>query len=212
MSLDEEVLCVPAVLIEQLGAFEGFQPEVERYLPTILDKKNQTFIARRLCETDPSQKQLIPYVLIRYSDETGTYIFQYVRGKGQGEKRLHALRSIGIGGHISTDDTTGDDWYRTGMARELEEEVIFEKSSDAQIIGLIYDPSNDVGKVHLGIVHLMELDGPTVRAREEDLLEAGFLPIETIVAEIDRLETWSRLCIEYLLAATPKASASTSAC
>ncbi len=58
----------------------------------------------------------------------------------------------------------------------------------------------------------MELDGPTVRAREEDLLEAGFLPIETIVAEIDRLETWSRLCIEYLLASTPKASASTSAC
>ncbi len=117
---------------------------------------------------------------------------------GQGEKRLHALRSVGIGGHISTEDTSGSDLYRTGMARELDEEVIADESVDAPIVGLIYDPSNDVGKVHLGVVHLMTLSGPTVRAREEDLLDAGFMPLQQILAEQDRLETWSRLCVQAL--------------
>ncbi len=84
------------------------------------------------------------------------------------------------------------------MEREFAEEVILDGAIDAPIVGLIYDPSNDVGKVHLGVVHLMQLDGPNMRAREEDLLEAGFLSLSQIRSEIDRLETWSRLCVEHL--------------
>lgn len=198
MGMDEEVLCVPEKLIQDLGAFEGFQPQVDRYLPELLKTSNQCFLARRVCETDPSYKQLIPYVLMHYVKDGEPFLFQYVRGSGQGEKRLHALRSVGIGGHISTEDTSGSDLYRTGMARELDEEVIADESVEAPIVGLIYDPSNDVGKVHLGVVHLMTLSGPTVRAREADLLEAGFMPLQQILAEQDRLETWSRLCVQAL--------------
>jgi predicted NUDIX family phosphoesterase len=198
MGMDEEVLCVRATLLDQLGAFTGFQPDVNRYLDALMDRQNQSFQPRRTCETDPSFKQLIPYVILKHVDHRGVHLFQYTRGKGQGEKRLHALRSVGIGGHISTDDTQGDDWYRTGMARELEEEMVIPNPSSMPIVGLIYDDSNDVGKVHLGVVHVMEVASLDCHAREDDLVDAGFVLVDQIKQEMDRLETWSQLCIKSL--------------
>ncbi len=198
MHKDEDVLVIPARLIDQLGAFSGFQPHVDRYLPAILDRQNQSFRPRALVENDPSYKQLIPYVILECSDASTTQLFQYTRGKGQGEKRLHARKSLGIGGHISTDDTTGEDWYATGMQRELEEEVKIECGGQQRIVGLIYDDTTEVGRVHLGIVHIMQLNSCKVAPMEEDILSAGFEKIGDIQAEIDQYETWSQLCIKHL--------------
>ncbi len=198
MSKDEEVLVIPAQLLDQLGPFSGFQPNVDRYLSTILDRTNQSFRPRSLVETDPSFKQLIPYVILECNDAIGTRVFQYTRGKGQGEKRLHALRSIGIGGHISVEDATGDDWYRTGMQRELDEEVCIECNGQQRIVGLIYDNSTEVGRVHLGIVHIMQLSSCKVQTREDHLEDSGFQSVETIKSELNRLENWSQLCINHL--------------
>ena len=119
MAKDEEVLVVPASLLMELGPFSGFNRSVDRYLPALLDRANQSFRPRSLVEDDPSFKQLIPYVILECNDESETRLFRYTRGKGQGEKRLHALQSIGIGGQISGEDAQGDDWYRNGMQREL---------------------------------------------------------------------------------------------
>ncbi len=198
MPKDEEVLVIPAQLLDQLGPFSGFQHNVDRYLSTILDRENQSFRPRSLVETDPSFKQLIPYVILECSDATGTKLFQYTRGKGQGEKRLHAHRSIGIGGHISIEDATGEDWYGTGMQRELDEEVCIECNGQKRIVGLIYDDSTEVGRVHLGIVHIMQLKSCKVQTREDHLEDAGFEPVETIKAELERLENWSQLCMKHL--------------
>ena len=75
-------------------------------------------------EQDPSFKQLIPYVIFRYTTESGdVLLFQYTRGSGQGEKRLHSKRSVGIGGHICSDDASAASVYDEGMRRELAEEV-----------------------------------------------------------------------------------------
>jgi predicted NUDIX family phosphoesterase len=198
MSKDEEVLVIPAQLLDQLGPFSGFQPNVDRYLPAILDRSNQSFRRRSIVETDPSFKQLIPYVILECSDANQTQLFRYTRGKGQGEKRLHSLKSIGIGGHISIDDAAGDDWYRNGMQRELEEEVRIECSGSQHIVGLIYDDSTEVGRVHLGVVHVMQLTCCKVHSREEHLEESGFQPVDLIQAELESLENWSQLCIKHL--------------
>jgi predicted NUDIX family phosphoesterase len=149
-------------------------------------------------ETDPSFKQLIPYVILECTDANQTRLFQYTRGKGQGEKRLHALRSIGIGGHISVEDAEGDDWYRNGMQRELDEEVSIECNGQQRIVGLIYDDSTEVGRVHLGIVHIMQLGSCKVQSREEELEESGFQSVDQIKSELDRLENWSQLCVKHL--------------
>lgn len=198
---DEQVLVVPAALIEQIGRIDGFTSDVSRYLPSILDSANQSFIARRYCETDPSFKQLIPYVILECKDGEPS-IFRYSRGQGQTEKRLHAKQSIGIGGHIAIEDCSGDDLYRTGMLRELNEEMILPPEFDDQIVGLIYDDSNAVGQVHLGIVHRIVMDSQDVRPREDDLIEAGFVSLAQVSEEFDRLETWSQLAFNALYSQT----------
>ena len=64
MAKDEEVLVVSAKLLDQIGFFSGFQPNVDRYLPALMDRANQSFRARSIVEDDPSYKQLIPLSLI----------------------------------------------------------------------------------------------------------------------------------------------------
>src|SRR5690606_10520991 len=125
----------------------------------------------------------------------------------QGEKRLHAKRSVGVGGHISSDDaskqTTHHDVYREGMLRELTEEVIIETQYHEKCVGLINDDETPVGQVHLGVVHLCDVVNPSVRPREEDILDAGFRPVGQILAEIDRCETWSQIVVKALFALSP---------
>ena len=84
------------------------------------------------------------------------------------------------------------------MFRELEEEVSIECNGQQRIVGLIYDSSTEVGRVHLGIVHIMQLSSCKVQTREEHLEESGFQSVETIQSELDNFENWSQLCIKHL--------------
>ena len=112
---------------------------------------------------------------------------------------MHAKRSVGIGGHISREDAAGGaDPYATGMQRELAEEVQLESNYRESRDGLIYDPSNDVGKVHLGVVHRFVLQQPEVKSNEADLAEGGFVSLDELRQQMDRLETWSQLAINAL--------------
>lgn len=202
---EERVLVVPTEKFRELGYFQGFSTDVERYLPALLVGDGLAYRPRREMETDPRYKQLIPYVVFRHVAEDGSIeVFQYERGSGQGEQRLHRLRSIGVGGHISADDHMDDDQhdpYLTGMQRELAEEVSIATPYDEQCIGLINDDETEVGKVHLGVVHLCDVEQRNIAPREEDLLDARFLPIDDVVAAIDQYETWSQIVIRALFQA-----------
>lgn len=199
---EEQVLVLPTSEFRALGHFQGFSTDLDTYLPAILESQQLSYRPRGEMEQDPGFKQLIPYVLFRYTDESGTpHLFQYKRGGGQGEKRLHAKRSVGIGGHISTLDAsagTAHDVYREGMRRELDEEVAIETSYSDQLVGLINDDDTPVGQVHLGIVHLYDVERPQVEPREADILDAGFQPIEQLLAELDQFETWSEIAVKAL--------------
>ena len=197
---EEHILVIPESVIQKIGSIEGFESDVDRFLIPILGSDQLSFEPRGAMETDPSFKQLIPYVLLDWTDSDGvTRLFTYTRGGGGGESRLHAKRSVGIGGHISREDSAeGADPYTTGMQRELAEEVCLTAGYSETREGLIYDPSNDVGKVHLGVVHRFVLEGPEVSSNEADLAEGGFVTIEDLRAERDRLETWSQLAIDAL--------------
>jgi predicted NUDIX family phosphoesterase len=153
-------------------------------------------------EDDPTFKQLIPYVLFRWVDASGdVHLFEYLRGGGQGERRLHAKRSVGVGGHISSLDSAAGgihDVYREGMRRELDEEVIICTPYSERIVGLINDDETPVGQVHLGVVHLCDVERPDVRPREADILDAGFRPIGEILARLDAFESWSQIVVRAL--------------
>src|SRR5512143_2337388 len=97
---DELVLVFPRRLLDEIGDFQGIRQGVEPYIERILGKGHTRFLSRSEAENDPSFKQVIPYVLVR---KNGRYL-HYIRGKGSGEKRLVAMGSIGIGGHINPSD------------------------------------------------------------------------------------------------------------
>ena len=199
MTTEEHILVVPAEVIEAIGSFEGIQRDVDRYLPTLLTSDKLSFQPRSQMEEDPSFKQLIPYVILEYKDPDGiVHLFRYTRGSGQGEKRLHAKKSVGIGGHISSEDAAGEDLYRTGMLRELNEELVIDATYDESLSALIYDPSNAVGQVHLGIVHQLKMHSPDVRNNESELVDSGFAPLAELKADRDSFETWSQLCLDHL--------------
>ena len=152
-------------------------------------------------ETDPSFKQLIPYVICRYQLEDGPLqLFNYTRGKGQGEARLRSKVSIGIGGHISDCDHREDtnETYLEGMRRELEEEVVIDTSYREHVAGLINDDQTDVGRVHLGVVHIFDVESPDVRPRETEILEAGFRDATALFEIRNSMESWSSICMEAL--------------
>lgn len=201
---EEQVLVLPTSEFHALGHFQGFSSDIDKYLPALLESKSLSYRPRGEMEQDPSFKQLIPYVLFRYTDADGVVrLFQYTRGGGQGEARLHAKRSVGIGGHISTEDAsagTTHDVYRKGMARELSEEVVIETPYTEQRVGLINDDETSVGKVHLGVVHLFDVESPNVHPREEEILNAGFLPIDEILSQLDQFESWSQIVVPALFA------------
>ena len=80
-------------------------------------------------------------------------------------------------------------------AQGVDEEVEIASPGRMSRVGLINDDSTPVGQVHLGVVHLFELERPLVKAREEGLAEAGFVPLATLATIRHEFETWSQICI-----------------
>ncbi len=198
---EEHVLVVPADLITSIGHLEGFEVDVDRFLVPILASDQLSYRPRAAMELDPSFKQLIPYVVMQWTDPADglVRVFTYTRGGGSGETRLHAKRSIGVGGHISREDANGDeDPYVTGMRRELDEEVTILSDYTDDREGVLYDPSNEVGRVHLGVIHRFTLEQPNVTSNEPELAEGEFLTLAELRDSYDRLETWSQLCLDAL--------------
>ena len=199
---EEKILVVPTSLFHNLGYFQGFSNEIDRYWPRIVEGDHVEYRPRSEMEADPSFKQFIPYCLFRWTDASGiVHLFEYQRGRGSGEARLRAKRSVGVGGHISSIDAevgATHDVYREGMRRELDEEVAIETPYSETVVGLINDDETPVGQVHLGMVHLCDVEKPIVRPREADILEARFTPVADILTRLDQFESWSEIAVRAL--------------
>lgn len=195
---DENVLGFPRSLFEQLGVFQGFNSNVDHYLPVILDQKNNSFQPRARAETDPTFKQIIPYVVIT----DGKGILHYVRGKKAGEQRLVAKGSIGIGGHINDEDHTlfavGLQAFQEAVKREVCEELSIQGEFIARPVGLINDDSTEVGQVHFGVVHVLFSTSDKVKKNEQVITQVEFVPIAELKAKREQMETWSQLCLDNL--------------
>lgn len=195
---DEMILVVRRELFEKLGAFQGLNFEVDRYLPALLDRANNFFTPRGPAESDPSLKQIIPYVLLVHEGK----VLHYVRGKKAGEQRLVAKGSIGIGGHMNDHDeglfALDRDAYNAGVQREVGEELRLGAGYTNRVVALLNDDSNEVGKVHLGVVHVFDLDSANVAKGEAMITDLQFLDREQLQARKEAMETWSQICFEGL--------------
>jgi predicted NUDIX family phosphoesterase len=195
---DENVLVVRRSLFDELGSFHGLNFAPEKYLSALLSRGNNFFLPRAQAENDPTHKQIIPYALIACGDS----VLHYVRGKKAGEQRLVAKGSIGIGGHMNDTDESLFAWdeqaYRAGVEREVNEEIEIDSPFEDRIVALLNDDTTEVGRVHLGVVHVFRLAQPKVQKREAMITNLSFLNREELLALRDNLETWSQLCVDSL--------------
>ena len=197
---EEQILVIKRELFDEIGSFQGLCPEVDRYLQILLLKESNFFVPRSAAENDPSLKQLIPYAIFRHNGK----ILHYTRGAKSGEKRLVSKGSIGIGGHINDSDESlfsfDQSAYHNAVRREIAEELRLVGGFTERAVALINDDSTEVGKVHLGVVHLVDLESADVRAGEKAIAELGFATRDELLQRRDSLETWSQIVLDGLLA------------
>jgi predicted NUDIX family phosphoesterase len=113
-----------------------------------------------------------------------------------------AKGSIGIGGHMNESDESlfalDEAAYRAGVEREVNEEVKIDTKFEDRIVALLNDDTTEVGRVHLGVVHVFKLAEPKVEKREAMITNLQFLGKDELLARRELLETWSQLCLDSL--------------
>ncbi|RAL22794.1 hypothetical protein DL240_07835 [Lujinxingia litoralis] len=201
---DEIIAYVTREHLETLGALHhGFYPDRQAELYSAIARSAQ-FGQRAPLEHDPTNKQLIPYVIV-HDDR---HLFRLRRLRTQGEARLHDKLSLGVGGHIAQ-GKTGDappeaarpgDALWQGMLEELYEELHIAHPLELTYRGLINDDTNEVGQVHLGVVFSARHRGAPdeIRVRETDKMAGEWVNLEQLQADFDALESWSQLVVPEL--------------
>jgi predicted NUDIX family phosphoesterase len=196
--LQENVLVIRRSLFDQLGSFQGLNFEPQKYLDAFLSRGNNFYLSRVEAEINPAYKQIIPYALIAFQNS----VAYYVRGKKAGEQRLVAKGSIGIGGHMNETDESlfafDEQAYRAGVEREVNEEIEIDTAFKDRIVALLNDDTTEVGRVHLGIVHVFKLTEPKVQKRESMITGLTFLPKEDLLVRRETMESWSQICLDSL--------------
>jgi predicted NUDIX family phosphoesterase len=189
----EQVLCVKREDIFPDGAWHGFVSDgLERHQAVI--REHHVFMPRADVEDDPNYQQIIPYVVFRYGDR----YFLTHRLRASSERRLRKQYSLGLGGHINPGDLAGGDPIQDGLKREWEEEVVYDGSFEAHLIGLLNDESSPVSKVHLGVVFLVDGDRPEIAIRETDKLAGELLTLNEMRIYYLGMESWSQMVYDRL--------------
>jgi len=185
----EQVLGIPRALVPGGLKWRGVRGvSLDPYLSAI--RELGTFRPRPEAETDPSWKQIIPYLVLR----DGGRIFLMRRTRAGGDTRLHERYTIGIGGHLNPQDADP----LAGLRREWTEEIAADFEPTFEPLGVLNDDDNNVGTVHLGLVFSADAGGRTVAIREHDKLEGSFATFAEVGAVVTRLETWSAHLFEFL--------------
>jgi len=186
-NMDEDILVVPRHLLLP-NSVHGFTVSgVQEYRSRVLTYGE--FRLRSEMEHDPSMKQIIPYLIVRYDSK----VFAFQRSAEGGETRLHGKFSVGVGGHINRADVEGAvDVVDAGLRRELLEELVIRGAWKPRLVGAINDDSIPVGRVHFGLVHVIDLESPAVEVREVQSLSGGLVDRAQLLQLRDRMETWSQ--------------------
>lgn len=217
MDPNEQVLCVPRTVFEQTGLFQGFSSEWEKYVHSFLQSDVALFLPRGECETDPSYKQIIPYVMFHWERPGRDVWLRYTRTKQSGEGRLRGKASVGIGGHINPTDgksalklpeedkllTIPMDSFISGYRREVNEEVRIDATTSIRHVGVVNDDSDPIGEVHFGFMMEINLSLPCVYPADETTQEMYFESRQQLVDDIEEFEGWSQICIKVLGAKAP---------
>ena len=191
----EKILCISTDNLFRLGKWSGLKTDgLDKYIK-LLNEESE-FRVREELEQDPSYKQVITQVILRYKDK---YFLH--RQVNRSEERLNSLCPLALGGHTEEFDMVeGKNILDVALDRELHEEVDLQsKILKKELLGLIYiEDENPVNAVHVGLFYVYDLDGTNVHTKEEGLEDIGFVSLEYLKSNKETLTFWSRVVIYHL--------------
>lgn len=189
---DEHILVVKRSELLGTQQMQGLIPvNVDQYVDLIHRKKE--FLPRSLMETDPTYKQIIPYIVFTFNNR----YFLMQRTAKATETRLQNKYSLGIGGHIRQEDMTDSSLF-TWAEREFHEEVEYTGAMTMKVLGLLNDDSNPVGQVHIGFVILLEGQHGNIKVKSE--LKSGvLLSLQECADFYSTMENWSQIVYDALV-------------
>ena len=189
--IDEHILVVKRTALMKDDTWHGLnQKNPAKYLAAI--KAHKEFLPRTHMEIDPRYKQIIPYLIFKHDDR---YFLMQRQAKAS-EQRLKNKYTLGIGGHMREADMRSDDIFEWAQ-REFHEEVNYSGAINITPLGLLNDDTNEVGKVHIGLVLLLEGDSNDISIRSE-LKSGTLLTLDECMHYYDAMESWSQLACEYI--------------
>lgn len=208
---DEIILVVPRenLFEKELLTFQGTESR-QRNVVRLLNNINANYRSMRRGSTEEKDvpveqnaernldfKQPIPYAVIRQGD----YFYVTQRLEGGGESRLHGKLAMGAGGHMNPIEGVRkfSEVLDINLNRELEEELDIENKINTEIIGYINDDTDDLGKVHIGILAIIDVEGK-VTVRETEQLAGYWFTLEELREKdvYDRLENWGKIVVDML--------------
>ena len=201
---DKEIAVVPRAELFNHYYFQGFSPHGDGLLDfesRILG--NMTYMRRGDAEENPNFKQPIAYVLIVNPESRHVFTYQRANHEACGEDRLRGKLSWGTGGHIERIDGASNP-IKASFGRELGEEVKINGSTNVKVLGYINDDSEEVGRVHFGVLYLVETDASVVLPRDPEIRFGSLIPIELLEILVDadspkiKVEEWSKIAFQEL--------------
>jgi len=202
-------LVVPAPVVEALyhqPKFYSDEKTIAAVFRAIHD--HGRFVDREWAEANPSVKQIVAYAILRREDR----VLCLRRSKRGNRSTLRLRFTLMVGGHVDDLDSASSHPLEDCVVREVAEELGVTASSKPRVLGVVADPSNEVGLLHLGVVFdlIADLDHIVVH-RSYDKAEFvnsrrssthHLLSLGTLTQKIRSFDPWSKLFLQSEIASS----------
>jgi predicted NUDIX family phosphoesterase len=193
------ILVVPRAAVDYLpdAGFSSDRSTIERFMGDI--ERHGEYVMREDAEARPDYVQPIPIAYIVHRDQ----VFLFHRGDKNVSHRLHRQYMIWVGGHVRRDDV-GEDPIGDALVREMQEELFLAAGLPVAPVGLVCEGSDERSRMHVGLVHRVRVDEPSLAVamdrwlfaeRQSNSMMSRLIGPDDIAAYWDRIEEWSRLII-----------------
>lgn len=200
--MEKRALVVKRDILFKQHYFQGFAPLAQHDFLILIQKNHSYHLRGNQLENDESLQQIIPYVWIIDPSKKSVFAYKRSAGKDYQEKRLHSKFSCGVGGHIEQEtEKNVSDPVMAAMIRELKEEVTMETYPTPTITGYINDDRDAVGRVHFGIVGVVETTLPVTKGDDEMVSGQFYTKEELEKAFADPsndVEAWTQLTWPFI--------------
>jgi len=152
------------------------------------------FIPRYDAELNFENRQIIPYCLVKCGDN------YFITRRLEGDARLTGKYSLGVGGHLEQVDSEDGNYIKSGMMRELDEEISIKSNiKSIDMIGMICSNNTEVDSVHLGLIYVVTVDGLDVSVKETETLVGDWISKEDLLSFEGELESWSKISVKQFI-------------